>query len=164
MQASLGEEGLGGDQGCSWQRVLLRGEEEGKVCVVVGAGVSAGGELRPVELMALPNLFPWTLEPGEVALGTVSDAISFEQEAGAVRLRGPLPVSCTLAHDPSPVCFSESSGQGLQCGARPSLRPEGLGGRFPLCLSPEASQGWPLGLPDLMAAAEGLRDLLLPYD
>lgn len=109
MPASLGEEGLGGEQGCSWQRVLLRGEEEGKVCVVVGAGVSAGGEPRPVELVALPNLFPWTLEPGEVALGTVSDAISFEQEAGAVRLRGPLPVSRTLAHDPSPVCLSGSS-------------------------------------------------------
>lgn len=79
------------------------------MCVVMGAGVSAGGELRPVELVALPNLFPWTLEPGEVALGTVSDAISFEQEAGAVRLRGPLPVSRTLACDPSPVCLSESS-------------------------------------------------------
>lgn len=81
------------------------------MCVVVGAEVSAGGELRPVELVALPNLFSWTLEPREVALGTVSDAISFRQEAGAVCLRGPLPVSRTLAHDPSPVCLSESSGR-----------------------------------------------------
>lgn len=53
------------------------------MCGCGGGGVG-WRRAEAVELVALPNLFSWTLEPREVALGTVSDAISFRQEAGAV--------------------------------------------------------------------------------
>lgn len=73
--------------------------------------VSAGGELRL--WWSGWHCYPLPLDPRAQGGGleSASDTSSLEQEAGAVRLRGLRPVSCTLARDPLPACLSKSSGR-----------------------------------------------------